>query len=344
MDKKIFVSLDEFKDKVVVSNDYCFICLEHKSSKKFNDEHIIPKWILKHFNLYNKKITLPNLSEIAYGKYVIPCCEECNKNLSEVYETPISSLLKKSFNEITEEFSRDKNLLNKIYHWLALIFIKTHIKTTLLNENQNTKLGKGKIGDKIEWGYLHHIYLMSRVHFTKALITENVYGSILIFKALNGKEIESFDYADSSVSRCMLLKINEFCVITCFDDGKSGISFLSENISKFKGNLHPLQLREVLAHLSYINVNLKERPIFQSKYNKTNQIIVAKFPESNPKLVEKKLQQFQIGDFLATFSESYLADNKDKLKILNEIKAGKCGYLFDKNGNFHNMEKNVPIK
>lgn len=336
--KKIFVSLNEFIEKIIESDDYCFICLEHKSTKKFNDEHILPKWILKHFDLFKQKITLPNSSKIFYGKYIIPCCLECNFKLSEIYETPISDLLKKPFEKIILEISKDENLLKKLYHWLALIFIKTHIKTTLLNEHQNPQLGKGKIGDRIEWKYLHHIYLMSRTHFTDAKINKNVYGSILIFQALNGNEIEDFDYVDSSVSRCVLLKINEFCIMSCFDDGGLSLSFLDVLINDIKGGLHPLQLREVLAHLSYLNVNLKERPVFQSWHNKTKQIIEADMPNSNPELVNKELQQFQVGDFLANFVDNYFIDNINKQQLLNEIKEGKRGYLFDSNGNFYNMK------
>jgi hypothetical protein len=339
--KKIYVSLEEFKKKIIEADDYCFICLEHKSSKEFNEEHVIPKWILKHFKLFNQKITLPNTSKFTYGGYVIPCCKECNSKLSDVYETPISKLLKKPFIEIIEEISQDKNLIIKLYHWLALIFIKTHIKTTFLNEHQNIKLGKGKIGDKIEWEYLHHIYLMSRTHFTNAKIDRNVYGSILIFKALNGTEIENFDYADSSVSRCVLLKINEFSIICCFDDGGSGSFFIDEKINKIEESFHPLQLREILAHLSYLNVNLKERPIFQSRYNKNTQMIEAKIPDSNPALIDKELQQFQIGDFLAIFADNYLTGHKDKQKLLNEMKEGKRAYLFDINGDFYSMKKTV---
>lgn len=339
--KKMFVSLDEFKEKIIESDDYCFICLEHKTSKKFNDEHILPKWILKHFSLFNQKITLPNSSKFTYGQYVIPCCEECNLRLSEIYETPISVLLKRPFDEILEEINSNKDLLNKIYIWLALIFTKTHIKTTLLNEYQNIKLGEGKIGDRIEWDYLHHIYILSRAHFTNAIINKNVFGSILIFKALEGDNVESFDYVDSSISRCILLKINQFCILSCFDDGKAGLSFISENLNKLKGNLHPLQLRELLAHLSYINVNLTERPNFQSKYTKTSHIIEAKIPENSPTLIAQEHQQFQIGDFLATFADSYLGDFKDKEKILAEMKEGKRGYLFDINGDFYDMTKTV---
>lgn len=181
---------------------------------------------------------------------------------------------------------------------------------------------------------------MSRAHFGNTTIKDDVYGSIFIFKATNNSSVDSFDYLDSSVSRCLLLKINEFCIITCFDDCKAGMSFLSETINAFRGNLHPLQLREVLAHLSYINVNLAERPQFQSIHNEENHTIRVIHPESPPYLISKEDQQFQIGDFLETFAKDYFPNDEKSLKLLQEIKNGTRGYLFDSDGKFYNMSTN----
>ena len=58
-------------------------------------------------------------------------------------------------------------------------------------------------------------------------------------------------------------------------------------------------------------------------------------------MIDKELQQFQIGDFLAVFADNYLTGHEDKQRLLNEIKEGKRGYLFDINGNFYSMEKTI---
>jgi len=336
--KKIYVNLDEFKTKIVNSDEYCFICLEHNSSKSFNDEHVLPKWILKKFKLFDKTINLPNNSKFRYGQYVIPCCVDCNTRLSEVYEIPLSNLLKLPFDEIIEQIKKDQKIIQKIYHWMSLIFIKTHIKTTLLKKFLNPKRGTGKIGDDIEWAYLHHIYLMSRVHYTNATVNNDVYGSTLIFSAMNEDSNEGFDFVDSWVTRSIFIKIDEIAIICCLDDGKAGISFISRWIDKLESPLHPLQLKEILAHLGYINLNLAERPTFQSRHNKVHQIIEANYPESPPSLVKKERQQFQIGDILDFFAKShYMPENKNNKNILAEIKAGTRGFLFDSDGKFYKM-------
>ena len=59
----------------------------------FNDEHIIPRWILKRFGLFDKQITLPSGERRHYRGYRIPCCVTCNSLLGDTVEAPISQLL-----------------------------------------------------------------------------------------------------------------------------------------------------------------------------------------------------------------------------------------------------------
>ena len=59
----------------ICDGDHCFICGASPETKVFNDEHIIPKWVLRKLNIYKEKITLPNKAKIPYERYVVPCCE-----------------------------------------------------------------------------------------------------------------------------------------------------------------------------------------------------------------------------------------------------------------------------
>jgi hypothetical protein len=57
--------------------------------KEFNDEHVIPKWILRKLNIYKLSITLPNDAKIRYDQYTVPCCKECNSYLGTNIEEEI---------------------------------------------------------------------------------------------------------------------------------------------------------------------------------------------------------------------------------------------------------------
>ena len=59
--KILFFSLKRFRRDIVEGN-CCFICGISPAKTQFNDEHVIPDWILKEFSLHNKLVTLPNSS------------------------------------------------------------------------------------------------------------------------------------------------------------------------------------------------------------------------------------------------------------------------------------------
>lgn len=107
--KILFFGLEHFLADIA-KGSCCFICGAYPESKEFNDEHIIPDWILRKFNLHSKFITLPNGAKIKYGQYTVPCCVNCNKELGKVYEEPISVLLNKDYDEIVEELAKNNDL------------------------------------------------------------------------------------------------------------------------------------------------------------------------------------------------------------------------------------------
>lgn len=77
-------SLNDFINEIVDGN-CCFICGANPEEKTFNDEHVIPDWILRRYNLYGGNINLTNGTFLRYGQYKIPCCEECNSSLGRTY-------------------------------------------------------------------------------------------------------------------------------------------------------------------------------------------------------------------------------------------------------------------
>lgn len=73
---------------------------------------------------------LPNQTEIKNTRYKVPCCKDCNSELGEILEKPISNLFQKSYHDICKELENNETLYLKIYHCAALIFFNTHLKDT----------------------------------------------------------------------------------------------------------------------------------------------------------------------------------------------------------------------
>jgi len=46
--------------KLAADLDRCFVCGTARNFVDFNDEHVIPDWILRRLSLHSRQITLPN--------------------------------------------------------------------------------------------------------------------------------------------------------------------------------------------------------------------------------------------------------------------------------------------
>jgi|25_taG_2_1085351.scaffolds.fasta_scaffold03530_1 hypothetical protein len=337
IDKKgkiIFFGLQHFL-KDIAKGDCCFICGESPRRKKFNDEHVIPDWILKRFNLYNEYITLPNGTKFKYDKYTVPCCQDCNSELGEIYEKPISNLLSKSYKEVVTEIEKDPNITKLIFKWLSLIFLKTHLKDKSLLAERDRRIDKGYLADHYYWEDIHHIHCITRSHHTNATIENNVLGSTFILPAMAIDRFGGFDYVDSQTGKTVMIQIGEIALIATLNDSCAGSTLFTENFKKITGALSPFQLREIVAHLNFINLSLEERPVYKSMVNSKEHIIQAEIPEKLS-LIKEEERFVSIGEFLRYYVEPIIGDIYNREKILSEIENGNRTYLFDESGEFIN--------
>ena len=133
-----------------------------------------------------------------------------------------------------------------------------------------------------------------------------------------------------------MIQINDFCIIAVLNDSCAGFNLFSDLLNKISGKLSPFQIREIVAHLNYINLNLKDRPIYKSMITESGQYkITAEIPE-NLSLIDKKERISSPGDFLEYYVREMIGDIADKEMVLEQIKKGKRNYLIDEDGNFIN--------
>ena len=123
--KVLYFSTERFITEIG-RGECCFICGVGPSDAPFNNEHVIPKWLLAKHGLYSKKVTLPNGARLSYGQYTLPCCVECNSLMGEKIETPVSRVLAGGLRSVREYLEKEGHWL--IFLWLALIYLKTHLK------------------------------------------------------------------------------------------------------------------------------------------------------------------------------------------------------------------------
>jgi hypothetical protein len=247
--------------------------------------------------------------------------------------------LGKSYTEIVEEINKDSRILHFLFKWLSLIFLKTHLKDKSLLTERDTRINAGFLSDDYYWEDIHHIHCIARSHYTKAKIDSDVYGTIFILPAMAIDGIGGFDFIDSLAGKTIMLQLGKFSIISVLNDSCAGSAFFMEQMEKISGPLSPFQLREIIAHLNFINLSLKERPVYRSfMTHKGEYQIKATVPEILY-LLDEEERFVSPGQFLKYYVEPMIEDLENRDKVLQELEEGKRNYLFDENDNFIKNEK-----
>lgn len=328
-----FFSVEKFK-KYIAEGDCCFICGAKPNEKIFNDEHVMPDWVLRKFKLHNDEIVLPNRTTHKYGNFKIPCCKDCNTIMGRDLEIPVSRLFNNGYNNFIKYLN--ENGPSIIHNWLYLLYIKIHLKHKYLRLFQDRREPNYKISDLTDWESLHHIHCMARAFYTKVKIDDNVWGTLIIFKAKKFSGEENFDYGDSFQGRGIFIRINDICLISILNDSFISINYLQHFFQKMKGALTPLQIREFFSRLVHVNMNLNERPIYVSTFDHNNGYrIQARLPK---KLDTLFTETYPLGDIYYHFCSDLLQnpeiDNREYK--LQKIKEGKLTFILNEKGEFLN--------
>lgn len=331
--KIIFFSVERFIEDIA-NGDCCFICGAKRHSKIFNDEHVIPDWILRKYNLQNDNIILPNRKTIKYSQYKVPCCQECNSMLSEKFEKPISSVVSQGLDSLIEFAKKDGFWL--LFKWLSLIFIKVHLKDKYFRLLVDNREPDYKISELYDWESFHHIHCVARSVYSECPIDKEVFGSFFILEALPDAKMDEFDFGDNFPGKGILIRLGKICLIAILNDSCGSSNLFADDLYKIKGALNQLQYREILARLAHINVNLKNRPVYYTNVNiETGCVIKAKIP----KTVEYENKgEYNYGEFLYGGCHDILTQlpHENKEMIIENVKKGSWTFLFNENGEFIN--------
>jgi len=318
--------------KDICEGNCCFICGREYSEPDFNDEHILPDWILRKYNLHSKMISLSNKSSRLYGTYKIPCCRNCNSQMSDEFETPISQVVAGGYTAVSKYIIQGGYW--HIFKWLNLIFLKTHLKDKAFFYNLDTRKGNEKLSDFFSWEELHHIHCVARSFYTGTELDNKVFGSFFYFPVKDVVDTEAFDYRDLTIHQTILLRLGNVAFIAVLNDACAAWTVFQDFLPKFTGPLSILQLREVMARVASINSRLRERPSFHTDFSPTKGVgrIQATYTQQ-VELMDSDPTTY--GKILHSSTEDIIPFREPEFKQLSDdIKTGYYTFLFDNDGNF----------
>jgi hypothetical protein len=328
----LFYGIDHFL-REIVEGDLCFICGVGRGTSPFNDEHVIPDWILRKYALHDKQITLPNGSHLPYGQYKVQCCARCNSRMGEVFEDPISELTSKGHAAVTQHLQNHGPWL--LFSWLNLIFLKTHLKDRTLLINRDRRVQSGLLSELIEWPEMHHIHCIARSFFTGVSLSPQALGSVFVMPAKTGTPLGDFDYGDYYPGRALLLRLGETAFICVLNDSCGALMLLQEYIQRIDGPLGPLQCRELLAHAAYANMLIENRPMFHTSLDSSEGTITISADVAKAVHAKERIPS-EFGEILYSLLSSAIPaiPFPNPEEVTEHIRQGRWSFLFDGEGHF----------
>jgi hypothetical protein len=291
--------------------------------------------LLRRYDLFSRTITLPNDRTFRYDRYTVPCCVDCNKLMGKVIEEPISQVIQAGSDAVINYIQSDGGGL-KIFIWMGLIFLKVHLKDRAFRVDPDLWKESEQIGDRYDWDNLHHLHSLVRSFYTGCRVEREALGSCLVVPVRTQVSQEKFDFGDLSYGQTMLLRLDDTALLTVFNDSGAVNGWFWQKLEKITGPLSDLQLREVLVEFAYLNLHLKERPIFQTECNdltETCRIVGHRGSlDLGPmdRRIRGKLLEHVFRDILPHTRNRH-ATNEE---VLEAVKAGNFSFLFDENGQF----------
>jgi hypothetical protein len=336
----IWFSIERFI-RDIIEGGCCFICGRNRDQVAFNDEHIIPDWILRRAGLHDREITLPNGTSHRYAQYKVPCCEPCNSMMGRAFEVPLSALFAKGYDAVAQ-LMRSKEGIGKIFIWLAFIYLKTHLKDLSLRMHRDQRMPEGKIADVYDWENLHHIHCVARSYLAGVDIDPEVIGSVLLLPAKDGPDGEQFDYGDNYHARTLLLRIGDIALFSVLNDARAVLQFRTDPeqaalgyplLTAITHALSPIQVREMMAELAYTNLRIEDRPKFLTVVDPTTEqaVIHAETPEGyHLGAGDREFYGGLIYYFCRARIESIAEPERSEIR--ERVQAGRFSFLWTEDG------------
>jgi hypothetical protein len=329
--KILAFSAQRFSEQVA-KGSCCFVCGRLKESTAFNDEHVIPDWVLRKFGLHAQVIGLPNGTSLPYARYTLPCCSSCNAWLGANIEKPVSQLLSGTYTEVVSRMA--PATWRVLFVWCALLFCKTHIKDSMLRLNRDRRSGDAMIADRYDWIALHHIHSVARSTRMGVELALEVMGSVHILPACCHEPAAEFDYADNTIARSMLVRLGQLAIVAVLDDACAAFNALGGLMSRITRPLTELQLREVLACCADVNLRMKHRPKYFTEVGQGNAVIRGVVPD-RLELADFDAELF--GEIFAHCSAGVRDAPGAPSDLEQMIRSGKATSLFNDDGSFRAM-------
>lgn len=259
----VFVHTADFAENILMGKN-CFLCGCYPDGVEFNNEHVIPDWLLRYAGISNMSITLPNGRLLRYSSYKVRSCAQCNSFLSKNVEDPISQAIKGGFESFSEFLSQNRKL---VFQWLCLIYYKAHFRDFSLRYNVDQRQSETPIGALYAWPNFHHIFCVARSVIFDARFSSRVVGTIKVFQLADWERHGNYDYRDHWVTDTLFIRIKDICIYVSFTDAEAVNHMTRGKFARVPQRLNHIQAIEIHGDFIAAKMHFNQQHNFHSIYD-----------------------------------------------------------------------------
>ncbi|MGE3906667.1 MAG: hypothetical protein AB7F36_11980 [Reyranellaceae bacterium] len=314
--------------------DCCFIC-GTDSDASFSREHVLPDWVVRRYSLHQRGIELPNQASMRYARYTVPCCRDCNSLLGTHFEETISAKTEFGYSSFLDHI--DTSTLAVLFDWMALIFLKTHLKDKSLRFHLDNRVDSAPISSGYDWESLQPIHSVARSFYSGCTVDRRTIGSLLILPVANTPELqEQFDFADLHVAQTAMMRLGDIGLIAVFNDAGLITQLLSPLLKRITGPVSTIQLRELMVEFAYQNLIVHPRPTyhFDASLSDKRSFIYATRPAKIDQASDPRIRGRLLSHALRELLPHFELPGVSREKTIEALEAGTITFLFDEQGKF----------
>jgi hypothetical protein len=188
-----------------------------------------------------------------------------------------------------------------------------------------------------DWSELHHIHTIVRCFYSGAEVTQEAVGSFLTMPVRREAMEEDFDFLDFKVPQTIYLRLGDIALFAVFNDSSAALNRFMPILDRITGSISDLQAREIAAELAGLNLHIKERPSFHSKWHLTEEW--TRIEAERPEHIELVPMNKEV---MGEIKSSAFSNIMPKIRlhgmtpeaVADLMRVGQLTFLFDNDGNF----------
>lgn len=224
---------------------------------------------------------------------------------------------------------------DRLFQWLALIFLKLHLKDRRLRRYLNSQLGDEMISADYVWEAFHHLHCLARAEYTGAVLGDGVTGSMAVMELVPQDGDEPFDMASRTEAATIFLRAGDVALYAVFTDSCSCVQALAPLINRIEGPLNPVQARELAAEFAAASLHLENPPSFHTSIRLGGRpVIGADLEPGGPRFAEKDWEI--VGAMKVSMLEPFFGncEGRDPEEVAALAASDHLSFLFDDDGRF----------